>query len=677
MKPTLLGCLLAGLLLSPTFAQWAASPQPDLAALLAKAQPLNVETLDAPVNSIRLGMTLWAPNPDGKSHDLLQIYFPRYGGPNHIVVHDFGSGQTKRIDTGNALNFHLCPSVIANEKLYISILDNRLRQQVCIYDPATNELAIKALALPETLLGETHPMVLGTDGMIYMAGAHPTKAASAVQIDPKTGKVTDLGPIGPSHEPAGCWGYSAGADDRYVYIASGKVPWYLVAYDRQTGKAEALVTTEKVDGYVSVSQGPDGVTGSATKVVGTDGSRIDYWLHEGKAIVKKSRNEAPPWPRKAAGVVGARKPEVSLAQAVPDAQGNGKFLVRDGSEWKPIPFQVPIYPQETYRLMELPDGRLFGTAGAYERNFVHDPKTGKSEHLGKSDLSHYATAIVDGKVYMSGYPSSPLYVYDPAKPWTAGTGLPDGRVLADDDARSNPRRLLNMKEAGTHKMYAAAVGADGRVYFGGQWMRNGSAGGLGWFDPKSGAAGGFWEVFSNYQIGHMTAAGDGRFIVISTHRVSDTLLNKPKPEQGKLFIFDTQEGKIVRDVEPVMQAKGSGLVVGVGGSRVLGWTENPADPKSSILYGIDAANGTVEFRKVIPAPLPVGNGSNQQEPFDYRVGPDGKVWTFIGGTLVTIDPKDAAITPIGKIDRGGRLAFSSGFVYLSGRAELRRFVGKF
>ena len=30
---------------------------------------------------------------------------------------------------------------------------------------------------------------------------------------------------------------------------------------------------------------------------------------------------------------------------------------------------------------------------------------------------------------MSGYPVSPLYVYDPAKPWTAGT-LRGDRVIA-------------------------------------------------------------------------------------------------------------------------------------------------------------------------------------------------------------------------------------------------------
>jgi len=276
---------------------------------------------------------------------------------------------------------------------------------------------------------------------------------------------------------------------------------------------------------------------------------------------------------------------------------------------------------------------------------------------------------------MSGYPSSPLYVYDPQTPWTAGTGDAGGRLMDESSAQSNPRMLLRMdKFAGTHKMYAAAVGADGRIYFGGRWMRNGSAGGLAWYDPKTGTAGGFWEVFSNYQVNFMTAAGSGRFIVISTHRILDPLLNKAKPDQGKLFVFDTTAGKIVREVEPMKAAKGAGLVLGVGASRVLGWTENPEDPKTSLLYGFDAEAGTVVFRKVLPTPVPVAFGSNQMERFDYRIGPDGKVWTFFGSCLVRIDPKDTSVEVVGKV-AAGRLAFAGKDVYLAGTTALRKIPG--
>jgi hypothetical protein len=33
--------------------------------------------------------------------------------------------------------------------------------------------------------------------------------------------------------------------------------------------------------------------------------------------------------------------------------------------WRRFRFQVPLYPHSIYRLTELADGRLFGTAGAW------------------------------------------------------------------------------------------------------------------------------------------------------------------------------------------------------------------------------------------------------------------------------------------------------------------------
>jgi len=681
--------------------QWKPVEQPDLAKAAAAAPKLAVEDLGVGVQSSRMGKLLMAPNPDGKTYDLLQIYFKEYGGPNTIVIMDLGSGQVKQVRTPRdpeRFNFHLCPTVLAPDgKLYINILGSRNRQRICIYDPATNELKIDALPLPQYMGGETHPMKLGTNGNIYCAGGHPEKTAAVCEIDPATGKVTGYGSVGPSHQPVDCWAYSVAADDTHVYVASGKVPWYLVAYERRTGKAEVLLTTENVEGMVSVNQGQYGCTASANKVLGTDGTRIEYWLHQGKAIVKKARDEAPPWGRPAdtkPAVIEPARPEVSTALTEPDDEGNSQIWWRpavakgaapaslpagaspESQGWNVIRFKVPVYPQGIDRLTELPDGRIFGTAGSYQGNFIYDPATGKSIHPGKIHLSHYATAIFGGKIYMSGYPNSPLYVYDPAKPWTAGTEVSPGTVLDDGAPGANPRRLLYMSEfAGTHKMYAAAVGADGRIYFGGEWVRNGSAGGLAWYDPKTEQAGGFWEPFSTYQITHMAAAADGRFIVISTKRIEDTLLGKPKPKQGRLFVFDTKDAKIVREVDPVMDAKGSGMIVAVGGPRVLGWTVNGEDAQTSVLYGVDVEAGTVAFRTVLPYPLPVSIGSNQQEAFDFRLGPDGKVWTFIGNRLVRIDPKDAGIQVVGRVAKGGRLAFSGKDVYLGAGPTLRRSTG--
>jgi hypothetical protein len=294
--------------------------------------------------------------------------------------------------------------------------------------------------------------------------------------------------------------------------------------------------------------------------------------------------------------------------------------------------------------------------------------------MGKIHLSQYATVVHDGKVWMSGYPSSPVYVYDPAKPWTAGKRVAGTRVMGEGAAGSNPRRLTNLTESGAHKMYAA-VAANGKLWFGGRWYRTGAAGGIGWYDPRDGTSGGFWKPFSNYQVTYMTSANDGKLLVISTHRIDDPLLNKPKPEQGALFFLDTATGQLVGDkLEVVPKARGPGPILGVGGGRVIGWTEDPAAEGASILYGVDVNERKVLFRKNLPFPLPVRIGGQQHERWDFRLGPDGKIWTFMGRgeTLVRIDPKDASVEVLGRLKTGGQIAFSGHDLYLGGNENLRR-----
>lgn len=670
-----------------------AGAEPDVVSPIRSARRLDTEELCEPVKSVREGLLLWAPNPDGKTWDLLQIYFPEYGGPNTIVVMDLGSGQVKQIPTERGWNFHLCPAVVApNGKLFISILGQRLQQEICVYDPATNELTLAAVDMPDEILGETHPLVLGTDGKLYAIGQHPSRAATAVQIDPDTLQVTSYGPIGPSHEPNACWGYSGAADERYIYIASGKIPWYLVAFDRQTRQSQTLVETGTVGGYVSVGQRADGCTGSASGILHTDGRKIDYWLHGGQALPIEASRQAPPWPARPPQSAGPPRPEVNTGLAVPDVDGRAEIWVRTAEAkaavpaetpadaapeqlgWQRFRFQVPLYAHSIYRLLELPDGRLFGTAGAYEGNFVYDPQTGTHQHLGKIQLSHYATALAGGKLYMSGYPGSPLYVYDPQQPWTAGTFV-RGRVIGDEQPEANPRLLLRMGDkqlAGTHKMYAAATAADGRVYFGGTWIRDGACGGVAWYDPRSGQAQGLWQPLSNYQVTHMAAVDEGRTVVLSTRRVDDAVLGKPKPEQGALWFLDTGTGQLRGKFEPVLGAKGSGPIVAVDGGRVVGWTENPDDAKASVLYAVDCTEAQLVYRHELPFPLPVAIGSNQQEPWDFRLGPDGQIWTFVDNVLVRIRPADGTWEVVGRPDRPGRLAFADGRVYLGGTTALRR-----
>ena len=688
--------------------QWTAKSEPDLKQRIESAPELKVEEVCTPVKTVRRGELMRVPNPDGKTYDWLQWYFKGYSGPTTVFIIDLATGKIKKDGIPDRRQIHICGKCIGpNGKLYIATPDWKKGMEIYVYDPASNELSCLGMKVPG-LKGEKRCMALGTDGKIYGTGSYQdVKKAGIYQIDPATDEVTVYGPVGPAQDPEtrAVWGDGIGADDRYVYVVSGRVPYYLVAYDRETKEERVLLTTERAGGLMRIVQRRHGCWAYGQKIVGTKGERTDYWLHEGKAVRKKDRKEAPPWtiPKDSKPwYVKPPRPQVFAEKSVPTSEGQAEIWYRTAEAraaapkdppadakpedlgWQAIRFTAPTYPLPIHRVVEMPDGRIFGTAGPYEGNFIYDSEANKSVHLGKIPLSHYCTAFFRGKIYMSGYPNSPLYIYDPTKPWIFGKQEVGQKVLRRNDPSNNPWSPLYLsKVAGTVKSYAAVAGADGRVYFGGRWYRSGNGGGFAWWDVEKQEAGGMWEIFSNYQIDYMTTAKEGQYIVIGSLPALDAVLRKPLPKRGKLFVFDTTQHKLIREIEPIESAANAnvakrvgvgwpGPILGVGGTRVLGMTCDPEDADTTILYGVDVETGEVAFRKKIPYRFPVRMESNQKEHFDYRIGPDKKVWTFIGKALVRIDPSDVSVDVIGKVKQVGRLAFSGRDIYLSGSTALRR-----
>jgi hypothetical protein len=672
-----------------------AKEQPDLKASIEGAKALTLEDVCVPIKSTTVGEMMRAPNPDGKTVDLLQWYYRAYAGPTTCFAVDTGTGEVKKIDFPDNLQIHICGKVVGKDgKLYITTpwwyRSERKGMELFVYDPATNTLTQKGVIAPK--LGyENRPMVIGTNGRIYGASSYPDPAqAGAYEINTDTGETTDFGPIGPQYKGVGCWLSSVAADDRYIYVATRNEPKYITAFDRETRTSKVLVTAANIGGSTGVNQLRYGCEASAEKIVGPDGQTIEgakqYWLYKGEAIEKKTAGEKPPWQEPAEQKPWVTWPtglEVDNSLVDPGPDGTAEIWYRIGGQtpgpapkpdatreelgWKVARYQVPTYPMNTHHIIDMPDGRIFGTAGAYQGNFIYDPAANKATHLGRIYLSQYSSLYHDGKVYLSGYPSSPLFIFDLAKPWTANKPVgPGGRVVGERDANSNPRLRINLREfAGTHEMTTCCVGADGRVYFGGTWIRDGSGGGFAWWDSKAQKGGGFWKELSPYRVTSIAPAMDGKQIVISTVAVNDTVLKKPTSEQGKLFVFDCATEKIVKEIEPFAKVKSTGMVAGAGGSRVIGMIADPGNKDASILYGVDVATGEVAFKKTIPFSVTAR---------DFKPGPDGRVWTTIGGALVRISPADASVDVVGK---GGsaNFAFSGGDVYFSGTDALRRAKG--
>jgi streptogramin lyase len=657
---------------------------PPLLKRLQEAPVTEVERIPGPARSAVFNNTLLVPNPDGKTYDILLVYFSKYWGPNEIVIIDTATGKIQNIPQAQAMQWHLSPTVFTEGKLFISTMSEGLKQQINVYDPATDKLTIQAIDMPPELIGETHPLILGTDGMLYAGGTYEGKSQAAVcRIDPKTGETTLYGPLGPSHSPRPCWGYSCGADDTHVYVASGKTPWYLIACNRETGEQKTLITHSVEKGYLNVSQTDDG-QGTVAMVREPGKPDLMYWLYRGEMFPLHVDGKAttPPWPGTAPKpVVMPPKPELFTRNATPGADGECEIWVRyaadrkeptPGTEaspeeegWKPFRYHVKTYPKTSFRLLELPDGRILGWGAEFGGPFMLDPKSDTATPLAGIGVSPYAFFASPETLYISGYPNSVTYAFDLDKPWKSKQErtLPNGKSTASDDATPNPRSLGHLnKFSGVHKVRNCTVGADGRLYLVGEWMRDGNGGGLAWWDPKTGEQGGFHEGMQDHPFRYVATVG--RNIIISTNHA----------KQANLLVYDTTEGKIVRTIEPIPDIKGAGMIVGVSDTDLVGLT---AKDKGFCLYRVNVETGERVYLKEFPdVPVEFRITGEQTEPFDFRLGPDGRIWTFLRyDTLVRIDPADGNIEIVGKLkDGGGRIAFSGNNLYLSSRTieDLRK-----
>lgn len=638
---------------------------------IEQARPLEIERLVNPIKSIQGPVVSYVANPQTGSYNVLLHYYETYTRNNHLYVANLATGEVKRFDTpaGRVINFFASHQ---HGKIYFHGPGS-----IMVYNTSTNDIT----PLGEEIGGETRPFTFGPDGMIYVAGSSQSRP-TALQINPDTDKVTQYGFVGPSNAPNACWGYSVAADDTHVYVASGKVPWRLVAYNRSTKESKVLLTLEDPRGLIGFGQHQ----GKLQARVRTDegNSYTRYWLGNGEVTVVKTNQEEPP--AHTANTVVRNNPTAKFTgELKPDGDGNVEVVCTfsDGKSGT-VKINVPTYPANVYNIIAGPDGKIYGSGGNYLGLFAYDPATNTNKQLVYSPTSMPLLRFVGDKLVYTGYPSGVTMVYDPSKPW--------------NHASSNPKRMvyLGNEGAGIHTPFAAQVGADGKFYAAGGWYRNGNGGGLGWLDVATGKAGGTHEGMTNYRITNMVAVGNARYMVMSTLTVRDHEGKHPIPEQAKIFVYDIQEGKL-SSFETIAGLKHTGAIAGAAGdsTTVVALTRHPsftgeyADHKESLLYAFDALTGKVLWQKKLPYPAGYNAAENYDASvgFNLTLGPDGYVWTFLGGALkqvdpardwglsledarlVRINPANGDIQVVGVVGMVGKMAFLGKDLYLGGGSK--------
>ena len=92
-----------------------------------------------------------------------------------------------------------------------------------------------------------------------------------------------------------------------------------------------------------------------------------------------------------------------------------------------------------------------------------------------------------------------------------------GRVRIRLPSSIKPGEIVKVRVMVIHPMETVqrkdgkpvALGADGKIYFGGFGLRHYTGGGLGWYDPKTGQMDGLWQPLSGYGVYWLASALDG------------------------------------------------------------------------------------------------------------------------------------------------------------------------
>ena len=688
---------------------WRPVAQPDLARALDAAPPLRFEEVVEGPDTCWAGPEWWVPNPDGKSWDLVLFYYPKYMGPHEVFVFDFGTGEQKKLALPEGAMFHLRPTFVLEGKLYVIPAGGGLI--LTVYDPAANEFTFHGVLDPKVRTEANEPAIR-EDGVIFGLGSAGTQQPLVYRIDPSTRTVRVHEPFGPKNpNMAGIYAKNAVEDD-WFYAAYGNRPWRLVAFNIATGEGKVLAETEDIIGdhrTMTLSPLPDhkGFRVTVRGLRGRGSEPVEFWLHEG--ALHELAGEATPWsaaplerprrsfalPRRPPGIEVRRTPPGRDGAVAPwfklsgDAARTAQAWLPEGADaagWNKFQFPVTFYPAEIRRMAALQDGRIFAVTEGYGRAVLLDPVARTREVLGGT-MSVYSMTTHQNKVIMGGYGGGQVWVYDPTKPWTAnvpdageegGAGRDAPPAGEEPGVRrdTNPALVARLAEFSHVQMPfgGAAVAGDGRYYFAGRVIRIGNGGGLGWYDPADGEAGGLFEPFTADQIFWMCTAEGGRYLVLSTKPVQDDRDPTIRPERGSLFVFDTQQRKLVHKVAspnwnvpgPVVEAL-PGLVLGHG---------TRADPNApGVLYGFHPATGRILWEKPVPFQPTTAFAFIRRHRNFFDLGPDGFIWSIVGGKMVRIDPRNAEVHVVGDAREGHQVVFQRGEAYIGGATKLRRIVG--
>lgn len=596
------------------------------------------ELVAVPVQSARAWTSALAPNKRGSWNFITQIYERDSNHAPEFVVVDLDTGRTTTTKGPAGIyansNYQVSEQLRApNGRIFFPELANH----VAYYDPDDEQVKQLGQVITTAEDKAIYRMVFGPDGKLY-GGTQSNALPKIFSLDPVTLEHRLIGEVG-AHRNGYSYAYYLAVDPPWIYVAVGQDPWELVALDTRTG-ASRVLATRGADGFMQFEETQNGVvakliSGLRTKAQQTELVRcIDGRIEPMKPGTPMSRARSE-LARRAATL---KLPELELSKLQLDGKGTGtiRWNPGGGNAWRETRFASrSAVGVAIESLIALPDGSLLGSAEQYHGFFRVDGK-GTLTRYDSLKLSGGPRVVVDGRVYLSGYPNSPLYLYDPSAPWRP------------DDDQPNPRRLGSFTQAAAHyPYYLVPSKTTDRLFFAGRRERTGQGAAVGYYDLETNAFAGHHDRLEPDMPRGLAVLDELRQVVLST----------TTRDGGELVVYDVDLREQAR-IRPVAGARSGGEVFSL----------------RDVIVGISRED-RLAYRYDLRARKLLGSIHLDGQINTIAQRADGSLWILVDRRLIRLDPETLGMSELGVVSveptQRDLLVWQGDRLYWTTGAELR------
>ncbi len=248
-----------------------------------------------------------------------------------------------------------------------------------------------------------------------------------------------------------------GGDAACNYVVCGQSTWVVYAIERSTNKITRLISSpNRIYDLLNTPCGTFAIV---------DGKR--YALSA--TVATLTTNHCPP--------INFTLPytdNTTPATLWNDVNSTYYYRFKDQPEQQ-LTLGVPKQSRKTLHLAGYHDSLIVGIGSAYSYTF--DYRTGENSApklVGdNSILTVHSMVGNENSIYLAGYPSGQLELWDPSRTWTFGTQTLTYTPPVITSPESNPQVVANFRPdgKGIHTMVIAGIAKDGRVVVTGSNIR--------------------------------------------------------------------------------------------------------------------------------------------------------------------------------------------------------------